>query len=546
MNSAKNLTLNLKDDPSKYPSYFKKVYDNNCLTKKKIYIRWVDDISKKYKSNIYWWSLAHVNKYNYTNKIYHYFVLLESVKHFKNSNKFKTIIIDKAIHENVFHIKFKYKKKIIIFDKKTPKIKYFQILKFFLYNFIAILFLKLFSKKKFIKSKLVLIDCFIYNYKKPDTGFINSLKINRIMKKNYFFVPTFAYINYFLRFLLLIKLAKKKNYLFKEQFLNFKNLFEIIKIIKFSLSFKDKIKRLNNWKFDEIILIEMKNFSEFESIIYSVLNYNFAKNLKKDNYKIHRSINYFENQFLDKGWNLGFNTFYGNKVNIGYQAFSYLPEAFNTSPSKQEFEQKVCPQKIIVKGKGFIKLISENCNKINCVIGPSFKSFDITKFNKKKTIKYLFLLTGVPIEDKKIFEQILLFKKINYNKTIGLKPHPISIIPEGIFKNFEKNNIEIFTGDIAETLQISNIIISAGLSTSLVEALIYNCKLIINSDSIYDKLFFKKLYIPKKSYFFTNNIYKANNTKLHSLNLSEKLRIIDNYFAKYPKKNLINLTENLK
>ena len=111
MNSAKNLTLNLKDDPSKYPSYFKKVYDNNCLTKKKIYIRWVDDISKKYKSNIYWWSLAHVNKYNYTNKIYHYFVLLESVKHFKNSNKFKTIIIDKAIHENVFRIKFKYKKK---------------------------------------------------------------------------------------------------------------------------------------------------------------------------------------------------------------------------------------------------------------------------------------------------------------------------------------------------------------------------------------------------------------------------------------------------
>ena len=108
-----------------------------------------------------------------------------------------------------FVLSLSIKKKVIIFDTKTPKIKYFQILKFFLYNFIAILFLKLFSKKKFIKSKLVLIDCFIYNYKKPDTGFINSLKINRIMKKNYFFFSTFAYINYFLRFLFLIKLAKK-------------------------------------------------------------------------------------------------------------------------------------------------------------------------------------------------------------------------------------------------------------------------------------------------------------------------------------------------
>ena len=44
----------------------------------------------------------------------------------------------------------------------------------------------------------------------------------------------------------------------------------------------------------------MKNFDQFESIIDSVLNYCFAKNLKKNNFKIKRSINYFENQNLDK------------------------------------------------------------------------------------------------------------------------------------------------------------------------------------------------------------------------------------------------------
>ena len=67
---------------------------------------------KKQKSNIFWWSLNHVSKNNYLNKLYHNFVLLESVKQLKNTNKFNTIIIDENIYENVKKIKFRYKKKL--------------------------------------------------------------------------------------------------------------------------------------------------------------------------------------------------------------------------------------------------------------------------------------------------------------------------------------------------------------------------------------------------------------------------------------------------
>ena len=89
----------------------------------------------------------------------------------------------------------------------------------------------------------------------------------------------------------------------------------------------------------------MKNFSQYESIIFSVLNFKFVRNLKNENIDVYKSINYFENQNLDKGWNLGFNTYYKNRKNIGYQAFNYLPESFNTSPSEEEFQQNICPRK---------------------------------------------------------------------------------------------------------------------------------------------------------------------------------------------------------
>lgn len=541
MTDHNNLIINLKESPDNFPLFFKKIYDRNCIKKKKIYLCWIDEISKKYKFNIYWWSLAHVNKNNYLNKTYHLFVLLETIKDLKNSKKFNTIVIDEALKKNILKINFKFKKKIVTFKKKDISFNYFQITKFFFFNFLLILFFKFFSKKKFYRNNLTLVDCFIYDYNYPEFGFIENIKKNVKIKENFFFVPTFAYIGYLKRFFLTAKLFKKKNYLFREQFLNIKDLFEIIKIIKYAKSFKDQVDKINNWDFSKIIFREMKNFSQFESIIFSVLNFKFVGNLKNENIDVYKSINYFENQNLDKGWNLGFNTYYKNRKNIGYQAFNYLPESFNISPSEEEFQQNICPKKIITKGKGFAKIIGENCKKIAFLTGPSFKSFDKKKFSLKKKIDYLFLLTGVPNEDKKIVDQILLFQKKNKKQTIGIKPHPITKLSNHYDKKLKEINVKIFKGDISKSLQLSKTVICTGLTTSLIEALIYNCTIIMNSNSIFDKFFFKKLNIPRKAYLFTDNINQKKNLNLNPLKSFEKSKIIDNYFSNLSRKNIKNL-----
>ena len=81
MSNTNNIVLNLQDNPEDFPPYFKKIYDKNCIVKKGKYITWIDKISKNYKSNIYWWSLAHVNKNNYI------MILHGTTMVFRNSEK---------------------------------------------------------------------------------------------------------------------------------------------------------------------------------------------------------------------------------------------------------------------------------------------------------------------------------------------------------------------------------------------------------------------------------------------------------------------------
>ena len=87
-----------------------------------------------------------------------------------------------------------------------------------------------------------------------------------------------------------------------------------------------------------------------------------------------------------------------------------------------------------------------------------------------------------------------------------------------------------FLRGINKFITLSDFVVSTGLTTSLLEALISNCKIILISNSIYDKFFFKNLDIPQKSYIFLNYKNNFKNIKLSSLNKIEKKKKINNYF----------------
>ena len=118
----------------------------------------------------------------------------------------------------------------------------------------------------------------------------------------------------------------------------------------------------------------------------------------------------------------------------------------------------------------------------------------------KKRNNFLFLLTGEPLEDEYLIKQIIFFKENNNKKRFGIKLHPISNISKKVKYELLRNNISIYN-DIKYSLGISEIVISAGLTTSLIEGLIYNCKLIVLNNSASD-IFFSRIYA-----FLTNHTH---------------------------------------
>ena len=98
--------------------------------------------------------------------------------------------------------------------------------------------------------------------------------------------------------------------IYKEQFLKLSDyLFAYMYIIK-----KNKIiiKDIyyNKINITKLLESDLNNNHNIFSSIIALLNYRFIYRLKMMNYKIRTSVNWFENQPLDKAWNYGMNTYY--------------------------------------------------------------------------------------------------------------------------------------------------------------------------------------------------------------------------------------------
>ena len=85
---------------------------------------------------------------------------------------------------------------------------------------------------------------------------------------------------------------------------------------------------------------ELYSYKNLTGQILGWQNYLFFKNLKSSDIKLKKTINWFENQSSDRGWNLGVRKFFPKVKNFGYQGFTYLPQYMCLSPSSNEISQR--------------------------------------------------------------------------------------------------------------------------------------------------------------------------------------------------------------
>jgi len=269
---------------------------------------------------------------------------------------------------------------------------------------------------------------------------------------------------------------------------------------------------------------------DFSSVFVGILNYRFFYKVSKNNLNIQKSINWFENQMVDKGWNLGFRQFFKNfeKNSYGNQDYSKHYNMINNSPSKSESDGKVVPKNIIVISKLFLKTSKEFYKKQKVLLGNSWRFRNINKLRLKlpdikKRKKILLVLSGIEKIDKILLDYIIKVSLSLDTIKIFVKPHPILEINKVVpLKNLPKN-IVVTHDNLQNTLSKTLIVITSGPSSTILESSSLGLPLILpNIEAGTDKNA-QRHQLNKKSYFIVNNenelltkIKKLNKIKLNS------------------------------
>ena len=242
-----------------------------------------------------------------------------------------------------------------------------------------------------------------------------------------------------------------------------------------------------DYDISDIIKYEINdNMISYAAAIESLLNIKFIKNISKLKINVKLSIDWFENQINDRGWNYGFNKYYPKIETIGYRGL--IPSNLLLSemyPTEDENIQKLLPKKICVIGSSLISNIKKYVKNINVDVAPAFRFQHLWKYkylpNNKKPI--IFVALPINFDDSvHILNLVIDFYKSEKNKKYKfyLKLHPTTSYSEIIkFINFNiPKEFIIIEGNNEKLLFNTNIMIS-GMSSICLESIAIGIPLLV-------------------------------------------------------------------
>lgn len=348
---------------------------------------------------------------------------------------------------------------------------------------------KLITKnKKIILIEMYFIESMFKNKTLKDRYYPGLLKfVNKKQSENLFFLPTFLLRNNY-KEKIAIANDSKRNFIYKFDYLKINDYL-------FALSYPIRIKRINfknytfrNFNIGPLLIEDFKSQLCNSSTFEGLLNYRFFRRLKKCNVKLELVINWFENQLLDRGFNLGKNNYYPNVPSIGNLGYVplYSYKDFQLQPTQLESDMKILPDKISVIGDAIKPDIKKFNKKINVITSPAFRFAEQYRkiSNKKKINKQIKIMVALPIsitESIDIMNIIIKsFKELSdYSIEWQIRPHPslkIDIVKKKT-EEWPKNYIKS-KGTFFENINQVDLLIGNASSTSL-ESLAFGVPVII-------------------------------------------------------------------
>jgi hypothetical protein len=206
------------------------------------------------------------------------------------------------------------------------------------------------------KEDLILIDQFVFPGFITEQRYYNGLwdALSPQQKEKTFFVPTLVMMKEeeFEPAYRALR-TSERNFLIKEDYLTFFDLLYSLFHIFHVWFIKPPPQEVMGIDFSPLIREELLSGGGYESALEGLLNYRFAKRLKERSFDLSLVIDWWEGQPLDKGWNLGFHTYFPNTPRKGYLGYAPRTMELQLRPSESEIQYGAAPETISTIGEQF-------------------------------------------------------------------------------------------------------------------------------------------------------------------------------------------------
>lgn len=332
-------------------------------------------------------------------------------------------------------------------------------------------------QKPFVPETLTLIDTFILpGYTDYYPGLLDALSEEE--RQSVYFVPLIA--GYRPRqYLSVVKQLRRssRNFVLKEDYLRLRDY-----LYAWGHFFRIRVLKVGTCIFQGIdisslVREEMNSCRGFDSSFQSLLNYCFAKRLKKAGIQLKLVIDWFENQIVDRGWNTGFRCFFPETAMKGYQGFVPTSHYLCMYPTEEEMENAVIPKEVVVIGKGLVESARKFCANLDVTVAPAFRFQRLWQKRRYSPNSNAYtILVALPIlmdESVRILTLLAyVTRELNQNVRLWIKPHPTTP-PSQIKMAFSSKwpeQFEVISGDFNDCLEESDLLIS-GTSSACLETI---------------------------------------------------------------------------
>lgn len=405
----------------------------------------VSTLSRPFIGDLDWWVEGPASRNTFASPLYHNLCCLLLVEYLIKNKLFcfSKVLVDNSALQIILIQLFKDFdisdcRLIYIRKKFTKKIKSKLALPFFIFQKSIQLLISRLSGKINIKDvmgkSLVLVDTYMLEkFTNKDRWYGEFwTNLSTDTKANTYFIPTIVQTPVTKMHKVYKDLrSNSRNFIIKEDFLNFKNIFKIASHFWNIRKMKIEPFIFLNCDIGPLVKEELLNNTDKFSVIESLLNFDFVRNLRNQNIDVALSIDWFEGHGVDKSWSFAFHSFYPETTIVGYRAFHSFPTYLCSFPIPIEYEAKCLPDEIAIQGEGSRKSLTEFFPKLGVRIIPSFKSAYVWDFDYKYNTKKNMALITLPISIDMSIEMIKNIQRVkvflNFDDTNNpfiIKPHP--------------------------------------------------------------------------------------------------------------------------